>query len=236
MTVNPDRLMRLCVVLLLLTAACGSREQAETGRSHAPEATPATGIVSGFAVHGHEVRSFRPCGAAEPLWAIDTSGVLWELHDGLAFHNEPYEEVFAIVEGRFGPAPREGFGASYPGALEIDRVLYMAQEGFRCNLDLSEFHYRGFGNEPFWSISISTDGIVLKMPGSDDRAWTDIVERPADTGITYMGTAPAGSIEVSIVDVPCRDSMSGAYFALSATVNTGGMELRGCALKGTGTP
>ena len=44
---------------------------------------------------------------------------------------------------------------------------------------------------------------------------------------------PSGQIEIRIFDEPCRDSMSGAYFGLSATVVAGGLELRGCVLRGT---
>jgi uncharacterized membrane protein len=225
----------VCCVMLVLAIACGSREKAETGQSDALESPSQTEIVAGFAVYGHEVRSFRPCGDEQPLWAIDRSGVLWEIYEDLAFHNEPYEEVFGIVEGHFGPAPETGFGADYTGTIEVKKLLYMAQEGFRCNLDLTEFHYRVFGNEPFWTIWISAGEIVLKMPGRDDKTWTDIRERPLDAGVVYTAAGHAGPIEIRIVDEPCRDSMSGAYFGLSATVGAGDLELRGCVLRGAGT-
>jgi len=225
----------MCSVMLAVTITCGSREKAETGQSDALESPAPTELVAGFAVYGHEVRSFRPCGEEQPLWAIDRSGLLWEIYEDLAFHNELYEEVFGIVEGRVGPAPETGFGADYAGSIEVKRLLYMAREGFRCNLDLTEFHYRLFGNEPFWTIRISAGEIVLKMPGHDDKTWTDSQKRPLDAGVLYTATSSAGPIEIRIVDEPCRDSMSGAYFGLSATVDAGGLELRGCVLRGSGT-
>jgi putative lipoprotein len=220
-----------------MVLACGSRESSEDCRSggQAP-ATPAqpTEILSGFAVHGHEVRSFRPCGTEEPLWAVDRSGALWKAYGDLAFHNEPYEELFCIVEGRRMPAPPEGFGADYPGAIEIVEVLYMAKEGFRCNLDLARFQYRAYGNEPFWSVWITSDGITLKVLGSEDRTWEKVRVLERDAGATYVGYGPGDSIEVNIEYVPCHDTMSGAYFSSSARVITSHHDFRGCALRGTG--
>jgi uncharacterized membrane protein len=229
-------MLALVVCMLLVNLSCGSREKAETKPADAPPHAGATQVLTGFAAHGHEVGSFRPCGEEEALWAIDPSGLLWEVHGELALDLEPYEEIFAIIEGRLGPPPQDGFGASYPAAVEVKRVLYMAQEGFRCNIDLDEFYYRAYGNEPFWALWVSADGIVIKAPGREDRTWMDIEEHPLGEGILYRGAGPSGPIEIRIVDEPCRDSMSGAYFAYSARVRLGSEEFRGCALKGTGRP
>jgi putative lipoprotein len=215
----------ICFAVPVLFIACGSGQKTETGRT-----------VAGFAVHGHEVRSFRPCGADQALWAVDRSGTLWKIYEEREFHNELYEEVFCIVEGTAGPAPQGGFGADYPGAIEISKVLYMAQEGFRCNVDLSEFHYRAFGNEPFWSVSISADKIVMKTPGGEDRVWTDIVQQRTDDQVVYMADGPAGPVEIRITEEPCRDSMSGAYYGFSAVARAGDTQFRGCVLRGTGSP
>ena len=227
----------VCTLLVVMALACGSRESSgertSGGRAPATPAQPAE-ILSGFAVYGHEVRSFRPCGTEESLWAIDRSGALWGAYEDLAFHNEPYEELFCIVEGRRMPAPVEGFGADYPGAVEIVEVLYMAKEGFRCDLDLAQFHYRAYGNEPFWSVWITADGITLKMPGSEDMTWPRVRAVEREAGAAYIGYGPGDSIEVNIECIPCQDTMSGAYFALSARVVTGHHDFRGCAIRGTG--
>ena len=224
-----------CSVIMVLAITCGSGEKTETGQSDALQSPSPTEIVTGFAVYGHEVRSFRPCGDEEPLWAIDRSGLLWEIYDDLALHNELYEEVFGILEGRVGPAPETGFGADYAGSIEVTRLLYMAQEGFRCNLDLTQFRYRLFGNEPFWTIQISAGEIVLTMPGEDDRTWTDVQERPVDARVVFTASGPSGPIEIRIADEPCRDSMSGAYFGFSATVSARDFGAKGLRPEGRRT-
>jgi uncharacterized membrane protein len=54
--------------------------------------------------------------------------------------------------------------------------------------------------------------------------------RHAENGIRYEGDGPA--IELTLVREPRRDSMSGAYFVMTARLVLGAEELRGCALPG----
>jgi putative lipoprotein len=193
--------------------------------------------LRGFAVFGHEVRSFRPCGSDESLWAIDTSGVLWSLHQELAPHVQPYEEVFAVVRGRRDVAPTEGFGEDYAGAITVDDVLYVASEGFGCEADWDAFQFRLFGNEPFWSVVISADSIELFRLEETDLIWTPVrwEQRVRSLRFTAEGVNVPG-VAVTIEHLPCRDSMSGAYFAFSAALRVGQQELRGCALEGNASP
>jgi putative lipoprotein len=211
-------LIALCVAALSGVSACGDG---------APEAQ----IFRGLAVHGHEVRSFRPCGSDEALWAIDPQGVLWEIHNELVPRNEPYEEVFAVVAGRMGPAPTEGFGAEYPGRIDIDEVLYVAREGFGCDTDLSGFDYRAYGNEPFWNVEVSYGGLRLNRLGSESQTWPTVQEHTIENGVRYEGDGPP--FMLTLVREPCRDSMSGAYFGVSARLVLDAEELRGCALPGS---
>ncbi|KPK79205.1 MAG: hypothetical protein AMS25_13520 [Gemmatimonas sp. SM23_52] len=213
-----DTLIALAGALLLCASACGS-------------GAPESEIFRGFAVHGHEVRSFRPCGSEDALWAIDPKGKLWEMHDELVPHREPYEEVFAVVAGRMGAPPTEGFGADYPGRLEIDEVLYVAWEGFGCDTDWSGFDYRAYGNEPFWNVEVSAGVLRLNRLGSESRTWTDVQKHTIENGVRFEGDGPP--IELTLVREPCRDSMSGAYFGMSARLVLGAEELRGCALPGS---
>jgi putative lipoprotein len=208
----------LCIAALAVASACGG------------DAPGSRQIFRGLAVHGHEVRSFRPCGSDEALWAIDPQGVLWEIHNELVPRSEPYEEVFAVVAGQMGPPPTEGFGADYPGRIEVDAVLYVAWEGFGCDTDLSGFDYRAYGNEPFWNVELSAGALRLNRLGSETRTWTDVQEQAIENGVRYEGDGPP--IELTLVREPCRDSMSGAYFGMSARLVLGAVELRGCALPG----
>lgn len=191
---------------------------------------PERQVFRGLVVHGHEVRSFRPCGSDEALWAIDREGLLWEVYDELAPGGEPYEEVFAVVAGRSGPPPAEGLGADYPGRLEVDEVLYVAWEGFGCDSEWAGFDYRAYGNEPFWNVEVSDAGLRLNRMGSESQTWADVGEVAIENGLRYEGDGPA--VELNLIREPCRDSMSGAYFGMSARLVLGAEELSGCAMPG----
>lgn len=226
----------------LLTLSCSSdqadrSEGAGTPPAHSEatsDVTPAVQVLRGYAVHGHEVRSFRPCGSEDILWAVDPTGLLWNLHQELVPNREPYEEVFAVVEAREVPAPSSGFGADYPAAISIERVVYVGREGPKCDKDWSAFHYRVHGNEPFWSVEVSDSRIRLSRLGGADRLWEEITLDRAADGLRYTGNdAAAGPVELIVTRVPCRDSMSGSYYAFTAELHVGGEELKGCALLGT---
>ena len=192
------------------------------------------GIFPGFVVYGHEVRSFTPCGSNEALWAIEPSGLLWDLHSELTRSQDPYPRMFVLVEGREVPPPSEGFGADYPAALQIEKLLYAGVEGPSCNENWRSFHYRVHGNEPFWSAEVSGSRIRFSRMGRNDLLWHNITWENTDNGLRYVGMdSKMTPVEIAITWKPCRDSMSGSYYAFAAVLRMGDEELHGCALQGT---
>jgi uncharacterized membrane protein len=230
----PAYRMNLCASCLfasLLAFGCGGAG-ADGESENVPEQDQQ--LLKGFAVFGHEVRTVRACDAAEPSWAIDSSGVLWDVHHELAPGAEPYEEVFVIVTGRPVEAPLDGFGADYPGAFIVETVLYAAREGFGCGLDLDGFDYRISGNEPFWTLVLSGETAELNRMGEPTQRWEEIRRGPDGEAVRYR--AESGglvSLDVTIRTEPCRDSMSGAFFGYAATLMLSDGRLNGCALRGT---
>jgi uncharacterized membrane protein len=198
------------------------------------EADPRAGRVFwGHASYGQEVRSFRPCGEEEALWARDPSGLLWDLHAELAPGLEPYEEVFAVVRGEAGPPPADGFGADYPGEILVGEVLYAAGEGFGCDFDWRRFRYRAQGNEPFWWAEVRPQELRVGRMGEEETGWRTIRESADGNRLSFVaGEGSATAAELRLLSEPCRDTMSGAYFALAAELHLGDRVLRGCALPG----
>ena len=196
----------------------------------ATETTDGLQVTRGHYVFGHEVRSLRPCGEEEALWVIDRTGLLARLHGELTPGSRPYAEVFAVVAGRVGP-PTDGFGADYPGALAVEDVIYVAFEGFGCSFDWGRFIYRAQGNEPFWMAEVRSSEMRLTRPGEPDLVWTDATESSAARGVVIRSQDPP--VELHIEPEPGRDTMSGAYFGLSARLLVEGETLAGNALRGT---
>jgi len=192
-------------------------------------------IVRGHYVFGHEVRSLRPCGEDEALWVFDRTNLLKGLHGELAPGTTPYAEVFVVATGRVGPPPDEGFGADYPGAWTIDDVIYAAFEGFGCDFDWSRFLYRAQGNEPFWMLEVLPTGMRLTRPGHPDLNWTEVNQNRTEGAVIFRGIGGGNPpVELVIEAGPSRDTMSGAYYGLSARLVLGDQIFKGHALRGTG--
>ncbi len=217
---------------LLLTTACGP---SDGGVRLVTPLAAGQAVLRGHATFGHEVRTLRPCGEQDVLWAVDSTGTLWELHRELAPDQGRPERLFIIVLGRKGQSLTEGFGAAYAGSLVVDKVLYMAREGFDCSLNLRDVYYRAAGNEPFWLAEITVEGMTFRQLGGADLFGTGLRSESAASGLRYA-TLEGEAMSVTISDNPCRDSMSGAFYGRSAEASVSGNTLTGCALRGLAEP
>ena len=221
------------LLMALSVVACGGEPDVEATPSSDPAVEQV--FLKGHSVFGHEVRTIRPCGEAEAVWAIDSTGLLWDVHRELAPGMEPYEEVFVVVRGSAGNAQLDGFGADYRGSFLVAQVLYAAGEGFGCDLDLNRFHYRLSGNEPFWGLNLTDTTAELSRMGEPELYWSDLREESTEASVSFLAeSSVSGVLEVHVSEEPCRDSMSGAFYGYRASVLVASEELHGCALRGAG--
>jgi uncharacterized membrane protein len=95
---------------------------------------------------------------------------------------------------------------------------------------------RAFGNEPFWSVTISeVDGIVYSRLGEEDVAFP--YESPSyatrDTLTFTIGpledAAGERTIEIVISEEPCQDTMADTVHPMNAIIVVDGERLQGCA-------
>ena len=94
---------------------------------------------------------------------------------------------------------------------------------------------RAFGNEPFWNVTLSANGIVYGRLGEADISFP--YESPVHAG-DESATQVFGpltdisghhEIEVRIWPEDCQDTMADAVHPMRATVRLDGEELTGCA-------
>lgn len=236
-------LIALCCAGMLI-ASCGKKtpdekkpdasavtEQTRTG----PETIQEWGekkIFRGFAIFGEEMRLFQPCGSSASYWVTDNSGQFWDLHYDIVPHSEPSAQVFTIVEGSLGPPSADGSGRDYPGTLLIEEILYMTHEGLGCKTYWNSFQFRASGNEPSWSVDVTDRELRLTRPDKPDQTWTDITVSRFENGVRYMGGDAKDPVELVITKIPCRDTMSGAYYGYNAILKLRSGMLRGCAVPG----
>lgn len=82
------------------------------------------------------------------------------------------------------------------------------------------------GNEPFWTVKLG-DGRMVFTPM--DGAAVDVA-LPAAEAVEGDGARyAAADLTVTLTPMLCRDSMAGMPHPLTATVETGGKSLQGCA-------
>jgi uncharacterized membrane protein len=99
---------------------------------------------------------------------------------------------------------------------------------------VEEFVVRG--NEPFWSVNISRNGIIYSTPESPNRRYPytppiSAAGRPPDLVRVYrLNGQPSGLLVIKKVD-SCSDTMSDIVYPYSATLILGNRVLDGCAQK-----
>lgn len=84
-------------------------------------------IVAGEVVIGHEVRSFRPCGAADAAWLIGISPALPTMKASYHLNMSdasPYTPLFTVLTGQPVDRSEEGFGADLPTGFYATQLVH----------------------------------------------------------------------------------------------------------------
>ncbi|MFN4278133.1 MAG: COG3650 family protein [Ferrovibrio sp.] len=101
-------------------------------------------------------------------------------------------------------------------------------------------NWRVFGNEPFWTVRIASDGIVLDRLGDLPRRYPAAPPESGERRRSWVVDPPDGNardrLEVIITDRPCSDSMADRQYYHSAEVMFGGQTLHGCAERAAPIP
>jgi putative lipoprotein len=197
-----------------------------------PVVEPRGSRLRGHLVWGHESRSFTACDGEREGWVINDAGdELVEVYEELTA--APYQPMFVEVRGAWQAPPPEGFGAEYNEALRVTELLRAENEGFGCRLDLDGVLFVASGSEPFWRLQVRKDDVSLRTMDSPDEVVFGVPDKSGQAPlITFTGGGPDSAIQITLEQRRCIDTMSGARFAWSATVDVDGRRLSGCAAEG----
>ena len=181
-------------------------------------------VVTGEGDHA----TLRACDDKAELWLIDGEGALTELltADASSMYIEAYGERAAVPENL--PA-----ASGHAGAFVLEQLLYagVPGEGRGCDASQPDYAVMARGNEPFWAASVMNDGMIWKQPDAEITL-RELQSEDAEGAVSYRATAEGHALELFVGAEPCRDSMSGEYFAFSARAVLDGREFKGCARVG----
>ena len=165
---------------------------------------------------------FTPCGLSEMSINDDAANSLRTAAPDLV---GPDGQFYAIMDASMGEA-----------TMTLERLWHAAPIGETsgCEEDLSNVVYRAAGNEPFWGITVFSNGLLsLTTP---EGQWNfSVSEMTADENFVNISGVPMGEgaeIAIEFASASCQDSMSGAYSSMIATVIHGEQQLGGCAWVG----
>lgn len=248
-TALPPKGALLVTVALALLAGCqpdasapAAAPPAKAGASSAPASPPAAtdaesslAIKRGTVALTADTRILRLCGQGDDLWLVQQDDqALDETYAKLA--GEPGTPLFVEVRGERVPTPPgTTIPASFKQAFVLEELLYagVVSEGAGCAAPVPAYRVLARGNEPFWSVEIDSDQLLLREAGAPAPTRFSVQEtQDAEGSVTYRGTSGSKSLEITVANSACSDSMSGEYFAYSADLTLDGRTLRGCARVG----
>lgn len=170
----------------------------------------------------------RPCHEQRRFVVLDSgrTGLSREVDEQLAAGNDP---LFADLRGALGPGAQPGVD----GQLQLSERYRLQAEGQGCqDAEFRRLSLRASGNEPFWSISVSSKGLLLERPEQAPLALPYVEEQLPGGRLNFSSEADGQRLELWVAPQRCIDSMSGALRHLSAELRLNGAVQRGCAYFG----
>lgn len=224
---------------LAALVACGGGETSDAGEE--PDAGPAIseaiveGTFRGMAIFDVDGRPrFEPCGpvAAAALTLVDSAGGDLEgAYQELV--GEPGGPLYVEVRGRVEPIRGGVLDTGPDHRIVVSEVRRAALDPNGCDESLDGLVYRARGNEPFWSVDVTTLDITFQRPDSPPITFPFAAPQDSAGMIVYATTAPGGpALRLVLTEERCTDGMSGFWFPFSARAVVGLDTLSGCAAEG----
>lgn len=211
----------LLIALLPLFAGCQSLPWGE-------DATPprATERLQGLITRVDDQLQMQTCRGQRQLQLLDSSasGFTGDAQLLLASGAAP---LFGDLRGELVSA------ADGSGRLHVGRVYRLQTEGHGCaEPGFRDLLLRASGNEPGWSVRISSEGMLLERTDRPAIALPYLEEQLPGGQASFSSEADRQRIELWVAPQYCVDSATGAINHLSAELRVDGQTFRGCAYYG----
>jgi putative lipoprotein len=239
--------LQIILAAALVAGACSAAAQGSAAPAaksgDAPAATPVDAVPAGSTGRGTLVlaadqKVFKPCGADREFWVNDaTGGDLAQVYEKLA--GGTGRPLFVDVRGVLEQPPKTGAGSTFPRVLRIVELRRADPAGAGCRENLRYFELRAWGDDPFWRVDVSRNGIIWSSYGAPSSlAFPYGPPRRDGATIRYAVVrdgAERHELELLMQPGRCTDSRTGAVTWLSVEARLNGRALRGCAYEGERT-
>jgi putative lipoprotein len=222
----------------LLTLACAAAAHAQgnaVAASKPADDVPAGSTGRGTLVLAADQKVFKPCGADREFWVNDvTNGDLATVYEKLA--GGPGKPLFVDVRGVLEQPPKTGAGSSYARVLRVVELRRADPAGAGCRENLRHFELRAWGDEPFWRVDVSRNGIIWSSYSAPSSVAFPYGP-PRRDGATIRYAAVRDGAERHELDLlmkpgRCTGARTGAITWLTVEARLDGRALRGCAYEG----
>ena len=229
-------------VLAAALVACAGSAAAQGNAAPAAKTgdeVPAGSTGRGTLVLAADQQVFKPCGADREFWVNDaTGGDLAQVYEKLA--GGIGKPLFVDVRGVLEQPPKTGAGSTYPRVLRVIELRRADPAGAGCRENLRHFELRAWGDDPFWRVDVSRNGIIWSSYGAPSSvAFPYGPPRRNGAAIHYAVVregAERHELELLMKPGRCTDPRTGAVTWLSVEARLNGRALRGCAYEGERTP
>jgi uncharacterized membrane protein len=200
-----------------------------------PPADSSLSIKRGVVMLAQDRITFRPCNEKVELWLLDQSdGTLRE-----TFADEMQKGpamLYVEAYGERAPVSEDIAEArAYAGTFVLEEVLYAGvQDQVRgCDEPAANYIVMARGTEPFWAVEVGDAGIVWRQPTEPKEIALGAPQtQDAEGAVRYHASSNGHDLELLVDAQVCRDSMSGEFFAYTASAVLDAKQFSGCARVG----
>lgn len=209
-------------------------EDAPASSVAAPATDSSLAIKRGIMSLTEDRVTFTPCNAQNAWWVLDQSPGL-QTQSLVEGAQSPPAELYVEAYGERTVAVDEPQAAGFEAVFVLEEVLYAGVPGEVRGCDAPDATYivTARGNEPFWSVEIRDDRAIWRQPSDPQEIVFDAPQtQNAEGAVNYSARVANHALELMVHAQPCRDSMSGEFFAFTARAKLDGTEFNGCARVG----
>jgi putative lipoprotein len=139
-----------------------------------PSAPVRSEELQGLLAMGHEVRSLQPCGDDRTLWLKLRGALRQELEAAVRrLTTQPYEAVYAELDGWPAKTPADGFAADYDGVFEVTEIRHVSKAGVdACRLQRLMARHRTTAVDGLRTyVFVCSDHLAVTVRASTTEAW-----------------------------------------------------------------